>query len=174
MTVGILLIAAGMFALYAAILTSLVSVIFLGAMLMVVGILEIVSAFRARRSGPFVVYFLAGLMSLVVGALFLCRPLASLASLTLLMAGFLFASGLFRGITSIVDRHPRWGWDLAYSLVALALGVYVVAQWPLSSLWVLGTVVAAEIIARGVGLVAASWVLRDIHHGGISGGLTAT
>ena len=176
MTIGILLIAAGTFALYAAVLTSLVSVIYLGIMLMVVGVLEMISAFRARHSGPFVVYFLAGLMSLVIGGLFLYRPLASLASLTLLMAGFLFASGLFRGITSVVDRHPRWGWDLAYSLVALALGVYMVAQWPLSSLWVLGTVVAVEILARGIALVAASWVLRDIHHhhGGISGGLTAT
>jgi uncharacterized membrane protein HdeD (DUF308 family) len=176
MTMGVLLIAVGMFALYAAVLTSFVSVIYLGILMMMVGILEIVSAFRARHSGPFVVYFLAGLMSLVVGALFLYRPLASLASLTMLMAGFLFASGLFRGITAIVDRHPRWGWDLAYSLVALALGVYVAAQWPISSLWVLGTVVAAEIMARGIALVAASWVLRDIqhgHHGGLSGGLSA-
>ena len=55
-----------------------------------------------------------------------------------------------------------------------ALGVYVAASWPLSSFWVLGTVVAVEIIARGITLVAASWVLRDIeHHGGLPGGFAA-
>ena len=171
MTMGILLIVGGTFALFASVLTSIVSVIYLGVLLLIVGVLEIVSAFRARHTGPFVVYFLAGLLSLVVGALFLYRPLASLASLTLLIAGYLFASGLFRGITSIVDRYPRWGWDLAYAVVALALGVYVAAQWPLSSLWVLGTVVAVEIMARGIALVAASWVLRDLRHGRIPGGL---
>lgn len=175
MAIGILLIVGGVFALFATALTSLVSVVFLGVLLLVVGILEIISAFRVGRSGPFLVYVLAGLLALVVGALFLDRPLASLSSLTLLIAGYLFASGLFRGVTSIVDRYPRWGWDLAYAIVALALGIVVVAEWPYSSFWVLGTVVAVEIIARGVTLVAASWVLRDLEHtqGGFPGSFTA-
>ena len=174
MVIGILLIAGGVFALCAVVLTSVVSVVFFGVLLLMVGILEIVSAFRVGRSGPFVAYFLAGLLSLVVGALFLWRPLASLASLTLLIAGYLFAAGLFRGITAIVDRYPRWGWDLGYALVALALGFIIVAEWPFSSFWVLGTVVAAEIIARGIALVAASWVLRDLsHHHDVPGGFAA-
>lgn len=171
MTMGILLIVGGTLALFAAVLTSLVSVIYLGVLLLIVGVLEIVSAFRMRRSAPFLVYLLAGLLTIVVGALFLYRPLASLASLTLLVAGYLFASGLFRGVHALVDRYPRWGWDLAYSIVALALGATIVALWPFSSLWVVGAVVASEIIARGVTLVAASWVLRDRPHGGISGRL---
>jgi uncharacterized membrane protein HdeD (DUF308 family) len=112
-------------------------------------------------------------LSLVVGGLFLYRPVAGLASLTLLIAGYLFVSGLFHGITAIADRYPRWGWEVAYSIVALALGVYVVAQWPLSTLWVLGAVVAVEILARGITLVAASWVLRDLDHRGVRGGLAA-
>src|SRR5215510_11042556 len=159
MAIGILLIAAGAFALFATVLTSLVSVVYLGVLLLVVGILEIISAFRAGRSGPFLVYFLAGSLALVVGALFLYRPLVSLSSLTLLIAGYLFASGLFRGVTSIMDRYPRWGWDVAYAIVALALGAVVVAEWPFSSFWVLG----------------ASWVLRDFEqrHGGFPGSSTA-
>lgn len=171
MTIGILLIILGALALAGVALTSLVSVIYLGVLLIVVGILEIVSAFRAHRNGPFLVYFLAGLLSIVVGGLFLDRPLASLASLTMLIAGFLFAGGLFRGIHAIVERYPQWGWDLAYAVLTIALGAYVAAQWPVSALWVIGTIVAIEIIARGVTLVAASWVLRDLeHHGGLPGG----
>lgn len=162
MTIGILLIIGGLFALYAAALTSLVSVVFLGILLLAAGILEIVAAFRGRHQGRFLVYFLAGLLTAVVGALFLFRPLASVATLTLLIAGYLFASGLFRGITSIVDRYPGWGWDLLYGIVALALGAIVLAQWPASSLWVVGTVVAAEIIARGITLCAASLTLREV------------
>jgi uncharacterized membrane protein HdeD (DUF308 family) len=174
MTIGILLIIGGTFALCASVLTSIVSVIFVGVMLLVVGVLEIISAFRVRHSGHFLMYLLAGVLALVVGGLFLYWPLASLASLTLLIAGYMFASGLFRGITSIVDRYPRWGWDLAYAIVALALGVYIAGSWPFSSFWVLGTVVAAEIIVRGIALVAASWVLRDIEHGkSVPGGFAA-
>lgn len=165
MVLGILLIIGGIFALGLTVLTSVVSVLFLGALLIIVGALEIISAFQRRRSSPFGLYVLAGVLTLVVGALFLWRPLASLASLTLLFAGFVFASGLFHAITAVADRYPRWGWDLFYGLVAIALGVYIVAAWPVSSLWVLGTLVAIEIIFRGIALVAASWMLRDIQHG---------
>lgn len=173
MTIGILLIIVGLFALSAAILTTFVSAIYLGVLLLVVGVLEIIGAFRSRRTGGrFLVYLLGGVLSLVVGGLFLYWPAASVASLTILIAGFLFASGLFRGITSIADRYPRWGWDLAYGIVAIVLGLYILGQFPLSALWVLGTIVGVEIIARGIALVAAAWMLRDVqHHQALPGGL---
>jgi uncharacterized membrane protein HdeD (DUF308 family) len=165
MTMGILLIIGGMFALGATVLTSLVSVVYFGILLLAVGVLEIVAAFRLRSTGPVLAYVLAGLLTIVVGGLFLFRPVSSLVSVTLLIAGYLFASGLFRGITSLMDRYPGWGWDFVYALLAVGLGFYVSAAWPLDSVWVLGTIVGIEIIARGITLVAASWVLRDIEHG---------
>jgi len=165
MTIGILLIIGGIFALSATVLTSLVSIIYFGILLLAVGILEIVAAFRLRSTGPVLPYVLAGLLTIVVGGLFVFRPVSSLATVTLLIAGYLFASGLFRGITSLVDRYPGWGWDFAYALLAVGLGFYVTAAWPLDSSLVLGTIVAIEIIARGITLVAASWVLRDVEHG---------
>jgi uncharacterized membrane protein HdeD (DUF308 family) len=161
MTMGILMIVGGVIAFFASILTSLVSIYFLGTLLLVVGVLEIVGAFRTRGRGPFFVYFLMGLLSIVVGALFLDRPMASLAALTLLIAGMFFAGGLFRGVTAIADRYPHWGWDLAYGIVAALLGIFVVFDFPFSALWVLGVVVAAEIFARGIALVAAS---SSLHH----------
>ncbi|HTR50010.1 MAG TPA: AI-2E family transporter [Kofleriaceae bacterium] len=165
MTIGVLLIIGGTFALFASFLTSIVSVIYIGIMLVAVGLFEIISAFRVRHAGPFFAYFLAGLLAVVVGGLFLYRPMASIASLTLLIAGYMSASGLFRGINALADRYPGWGWDVAYGVVAVALGIYVAASWPLSSYWVLGTVVAVEVIARGITLLAASWTLRDIDRG---------
>jgi len=164
MVIGILLVLGGAFALYASVLTSFVSVIYLGVMLMVVGVLEIISGFRMRHTQPFLVYLLAGVLAFVVGFMFLKQPLTGVVALSMLIAGYLFASGLFRGVVAVAERYPRWGWDFAYSLVALALGVYLLKSWPITSLWVLGTLVACEIIARGATLIAASWVIRDVQH----------
>lgn len=164
MTVGILLVLGGTFALLAAVLTSMVTVVFIGVLLVIAGILEVVSAFQASHRRRFLVYVLAGVLAIVVGALLLFHPLVGLASLALLIAGYLFASGLFRGITAIGDRYPHWGWDLAYGIAALGLGFYITASWPVSAFWVLGTVVAAEIIVRGISLIAASRVVRDFEH----------
>lgn len=164
MTVGILLVAGGAFALLAAVLTSIVTAVFIGVLLVVAGILEVVSAFQASHRRQFLVYVLAGLLAIVVGALLLFHPVVGLASLTLLIAGYLFASGLFRGLTAIGDRYAHWGWDLAYGIAAVALGCYILAAWPVSAFWVLGTVVAAEIIVRGVSLIAAASVVREVEH----------
>jgi uncharacterized membrane protein HdeD (DUF308 family) len=173
MVLGIVMIVLGLIALYASVATTLISVIYLGIMLLVVGVMEIIAAVRVGRHGSWLTYLLAGILSLVVGGLFLDKPLASLASLTLLIAGFLFAAGLFRGITAIADRYPQWGIDFLYGVVALALGVYIVLSWPISSFWVLGTIVSAEILVRGITLVAASWALRSAEHGELPGGLVA-
>lgn len=170
LVLGVLMILVGAYAVVASEVTSMITVAYLGVMLLVVGVLEIIAAVRVGRSGPFLTYLLAGILSLVVGALFLDKPLASLASLTLLVAGFLFAAGLFRGITAIIDRYPRWGIDFLYGVVALALGVYIVASWPISSFWVLGTVVGVEIMVRGITLVAASLALRSVEHGAFTSG----
>lgn len=164
MTIGILLVIIGAFALAMSELTSVVTVYFVGIMLIVVGVLEIIAGISHHRrggAGTTVLYILAGLLAIVVGALFLDRPLASLGALTLLLACYLFASGLFRGITSIVDRYPQWGWDFAYGVLAIVLGGYLVGTWPISSFWLLGTIVSIEIIMRGITLIAASWRLHE-------------
>jgi uncharacterized membrane protein HdeD (DUF308 family) len=169
MVVGILMIIGGLFALYASALTSMVTVLYLGVMLALVGILEIASAIRMRHHQPFLVYLLAGVFALVVGVLFIARPVTGLLSVSFLIAGYLFASGLFHGVVAVADRYPRWGWDVAYSIITIGLGMYLLSSWPVSSMFVLGAIVGLEIIARGVALVAAAWVVRDIQHSGRMG-----
>jgi uncharacterized membrane protein HdeD (DUF308 family) len=158
---GLLLTVLGVVALGAAFLTSLVTAIFFGAMLAVAGIMEVVSAFRVRRSGgPFALYLLGGVLSAVVGLFILVYPKAGLAALTLLLAGYFFASGLFHAITSVVDRYPRWGWDFFYGAVSVFLGAVVMAEWPISAVWLVGTMVGISILFRGVSLMAGSLTLR--------------
>ena len=159
---GTLLVLLGIFAFIAAGITSLATAIMFGILLFVAGILEIVYAFRVRRGGRFTLYFLGGIFSVVVGVLFLVRPLAGLAALSLLLAGYFFATGLFRGITSVMDRYPRWYFDFFYGVVAVLLGVLIVAQWPISSLWIVGALVGAEIASRGIAMMAVALEMRRV------------
>ncbi|WNG43158.1 HdeD family acid-resistance protein [Archangium minus] len=162
---GLLITLLGVVALGAVVLTSFVSVIFYGSMLVVGGVFEMVHAFRIRRTGPFLMFLLGGILSVVVGALVLMRPGAGLVALTLLLAGYFFASGLFRCITSASDRYSGWGWDFAYGIVSLALGAIIFAQMPASSLWALGIVVGVEILSRGISIMAGALMIRSaVHH----------
>lgn len=157
---GLLITLCGVFLLAANVLTSLVTVLFLGGILVAAGVLEIIQAIRVRKRGPTALLLLGGLLSGVVGALMLFYPMAGLATLSLLVAGYFFASGLFRGITAVMDRYPRWGWDLLYGVLAVGLGVIVMVQWPASSLWLVGTLVAIEVIFRGAMLMSGALQVR--------------
>lgn len=167
LAIGILLVLGGISALGASVFTSFVSVLFIGGILCGVGVVEIVSAFRVHVKGLDLALMLAGILAIVIGGLFIARPLASLASVTLLIAGYLVARGLFYVALAIVDRTRSWVFDLLYGLIAIGMGTYIAASLHASALWVLGTLVAIEIIARGCTLIATAWAIRDIeHHGG--------
>jgi uncharacterized membrane protein HdeD (DUF308 family) len=162
---GLLIALAGVLALLWVGFTSVATVYFYGAMLVVAGIFEIVHAFRTRgKAGPFLMFLLGGILSIVVGMLVWARPGAGLVALTLLLAGYFFASGLFRGITSIADRYPGWGSDFAYGIVSVVLGAIIFAQLPSSSMWVLGVVVGVEILSRGISIMAGALMVRSALH----------
>ncbi len=158
---GLLIFALGVFCLIATGVTGFASILLFGGLLLAAGILEIYSAFRERRQGrQFLPHFLVGLLSFVVGGLFLVRPAVGLAAVTLLLAGYFFADGLFRSITSLLDRYEGWAWDFFSGAVSVLLGVIVFSQWPISSLWVVGALVGVQLMMRGVLVMSVSLTLR--------------
>lgn len=157
---GILMILVGVMAISAAAITGLAAIIVIGAALGIAGFVEIIHGLGKGHKAYRPLRLLGGLLSLVVGVLFVLRPMAGLSTLTLLLAAYFFASGLFHSVTSLMDRYPNWGWDLAYGIAALVLGVIVVAGWPISALWVVGTLVGIEILMRGIVLTAVGFEVR--------------
>lgn len=162
---GVLLAILGGLALGATVFTGLVSVFLLGIALLAAGVLEVAQALRERDRPHRGLHLTGGIFSIVAGALLFARPAAGLATISLLLAMYFIANGLFRSIGAIVDRFPGWGWDLAYGVLALALGFLVVRSWPSSSLWLLGTLVGIEILTRGIMLIALGFETRRLLRG---------
>ncbi|MFP2924365.1 HdeD family acid-resistance protein [Pyxidicoccus sp. 3LG] len=160
LVLGMGLVLLGGFALRAAVATSLVSVMTLGVAIIVGGVAEVVHAFGGRRSRGFTLHLLAGVLSVVVGALVIRAPVQSVVSITLLIIGWLAASGLFRIVTSLASRQEGWGWELANGAVSLLLGAIVWGQFPESAMWLIGTFVGLEILFRGFAWIAFSLAVR--------------
>ncbi len=158
---GLFVFLLGVLCLIAAGFTALASVLLFGGLLVVAGVVEIIHAFRRRGTGQFLLYLLGGVLSLVVGALFLFRPLEGIAALALLLAAYFFATGIFRAVTSVVDRYEGWGFDLFGGLVSVLLGVILMWQWPAASLLLVGVLVAVQLMVNGAALMAGSLALRQ-------------
>jgi uncharacterized membrane protein HdeD (DUF308 family) len=157
---GILIAIVGVIAFISPAIAGLVSVKFFGVLFVVAGVIEVWGAFRHRHERSLLLPFLSGILTAAVGVVFLARPMIGLASVALLLIAYFFVTGLFRGITSLVDRYHNWGWDLAYGVIAVAAAVVLFMNWPLSSLFLVGLLVGVQLIALGVTLMAGGWSIR--------------
>jgi uncharacterized membrane protein HdeD (DUF308 family) len=159
---GIALIVMGILALGASVVTTFVSVLFVGWLLVAEGILQTVLSFRVRSWGGFFLYMLSGVLSLIAGLLIVTRPLAGALALTLLMAAFLLAGGALRVAGSVVIRFPGWGWALLGGIIDLVLGALIWAEWPASALWVIGMFLGIYLVFRGWSFVMFALALRTL------------
>ncbi|WP_447979994.1 HdeD family acid-resistance protein [Candidatus Nitrospira bockiana] len=152
----------GTFALLYAVLTTLASVLVFGATLMVGGLFEAVHAFKIDRWGGFVLELLMGILYVVVGGLLLFNPGVGALSLTLLIAAFFLASAVFRIVAASALRPPQWGWLVVSGVVTLLLGILILAEWPVSGLWVIGLFVGIDMIFSGTWLTMLALAARRL------------
>lgn len=160
LVLGLLWVALGAFCLVATGAASLAAVYYVGALMALGGLLSLGFGFRGAGAAPVVL----GILSLVVGALMFVHPGTGLASLTLLLIGYFWIAGLFKVVTSLLDRYEGWGYDFAQGLSSIAIGAIAARSWPISAFWLLGVLVASELIARGVFMIAGAMSARHVMH----------
>lgn len=160
LTLGIVLIILGTIALGSAFWTTMATVWLFGIVLAAGGIAQVIHSFYNPEWKGFFGYLFLGILSTVVGWLIITNPIAGATSLTLILAALFIASGLFRIATSLFGSVEHWGWLLFNGIITLILGVLILAQWPLASLWVIGLFIAIDLLITGWTHVIMSFALR--------------
>lgn len=160
---GVALLLLAVFAgmnLYAA---TVASVYVVGILMLIGAVAQIVHAFRVRRWGGFIAWLLAGMLYAAAGVLTLANPRLAAATLTLLLAVALIASGLMRIWWSGWLRPlPGWGWVTASGIISALAGVVFVAGWPQNALWLLGMILVFDLAFQGVAAIVFGLTLRRL------------
>ncbi|MBS4168672.1 HdeD family acid-resistance protein [Parachlamydia sp. AcF125] len=154
MAVGILLIILGSAAIGFSVFTTLFSIFILGSLLTSTGILQIVQSFWARKWSGLFLSAALGILYLVTGVICFARPAASAMALTLLIAAFSLINGLVKMFNATLLRFSQSGWVFLNGLITFILGILILADWPVSGLWVIGLFVGIDIL-----LLGWTWVL---------------
>jgi uncharacterized membrane protein HdeD (DUF308 family) len=158
---GVALVVLGLVALSSVVIASLAAAVAIGMLLLLGGAAESVGAFWCRAWSGFFLHMLSGVLSIVVGLLFLRAPADALAALTLLVACFLMVGGIFKIIAALVYRFAAWGWSLASGIIDVILGVLIWQEWPASALWVIGLFVGINLVFRGINWIVLGLALRS-------------
>jgi len=129
---------------------TLASMVLFGALLVAGGLFQILDAFKCRGWKGSAWHILIGLLYVVGGVIVMIDPVLASETFTLVLAAVLIAVGLLRLIIAFQLRPSKgWYWPLISGLVSLALGGVIVAQWPASGLFVIGLIIAIELIFNG-------------------------
>ena len=158
---GIVVLALGIIAAGSLLIATAASVLFVGAMMIAAGVVEIIHAFGVKTWGKFILWLLSGLLYIVAGYLAFANPLLAATVLTLFLAISLIASGLVRiwiGFTS--QSLEGWGWVVAAGVVTTLAGLVIFSGWPVNSLWILGLFLAIDLIFQGITYIAFGFGLR--------------
>ena len=146
------------------------SILALGWVLAISGVVWLVSSFYAWSWGGFFVYLLNAIIRGVTGYLLIRHPDAGAEGVTMVLAALFIVGGLFRAAGASVIQFPRWGWTVFAGLVSVALGVYLLATWSTSSTFFVGIAIGIDLIFDGaalIGFAGAIHSLPNVHAGAV-------
>ena len=159
--IGMLEVMLGLLAIGAPFVAGMAAVIFVGALLLVSGVARVIRVVMAQSFGQGALALLAGVLAIGCGVLVLGQPLLSLGALTLILAAYFVVEGIgCLVLSSKVRPHSAWRWLLLDGIVTTILAFVIVAQWPLSSVWALGTLVGIDIFVTGAVAISIGWQTR--------------
>jgi len=159
---GIALIVLAMIMLAFPVVTMLATVTVLGILILMGGVTEAIGAFWCREWSGFFLALLSGTLGIVVGLMLLGNPIQAGVTLTILLASFLFVSGIFRTVAALAHRFEGWGWLLVSGVMDVVVGVMIWRELPLSGLTIIGLLVGISTLFRGLSWLMLGFALRKI------------
>ena len=148
---GVILIILGIIALSTTTFTTLLSVMLLGLLIAIAGVVIVLDSFKSWWGswGGFFLHLVLGVLYIVAGIFLIDQPLLGSISITLMLGIFYLVAGVFRLIAATSWKMRRWGLNFFNGLIALLLGILILSNWPQSSLFMIGIFVGIDLVFAG-------------------------
>jgi len=159
---GALLTLMGLASLIFAFASTLAMVALNGVFFLVAGAAEIGVGMHARGWGRFFLWVIGGLLYIAAGVMCLLYPVFASVILTLVLGAGLIAAGVVRAALAWeLPASPQRSMVFLGALITFGLGLIIVIQWPMSAVYVLGTLLGVDLLFHGAGWVSFGMALRN-------------
>jgi len=163
LALGIVLMVLGTIGLGMTFALTLASIVFFGVLFLIGGGIQLVHAFKCRGWKSILWHVVIALLYIVAGAVVVMHPWLGASVLTLVVAWSFIAIGILRIMIAIQNRAVKyWIWSLIGGILAVIIGIMIIAQWPASGLWVIGLFLAIELIISGWSYIFLALAVRGI------------
>ena len=140
--------------------TGVATVLTLGVILLTVAIVELVLALRFKSASDFFLKLFSAIIYGITGALLVAYPVGGVAGLTLFLGSMLLVQGVILAVLGFKTQKGIRGWFLFDAAITVLLSLLILAHWPSSSVWAIGTLVGVAVIMRGATRIATSLAVR--------------
>jgi len=151
---GVLTVIFGMLAIGMPFISGIAVTLYVGFLLLAMGVLQIIAAFKSGQWGAGIAATLIGLLSIFAGLFMVFRPVQGMATLALILAIYFLFDGISEIIVSFRMRpEPGWGWMFFNGAIAALLGFFLWRQWPMSGAFAIGLLFGIHILFSGFTMI---------------------
>ena len=124
-------------------------------MFVIFGVLQVIAGFRVEGTGTKIWTVLLGALAVYFGITILGHPLKGMIALTTTVALLCIGLGGAKILLALALEDRRYFWLVLLSGIAsLAVGVIILANWPVSALSALGILLGVQFLADGMSSLA--------------------
>lgn len=128
------------------------------------GIAGLITTIMMHRATGFWWSLLSAVLAVGIAILVFATPEFAFVGFPMLLMAFLLAEGVVTIMFALEhwrDRSPRWNWMLASGIVDLSLAAFIVLGLPKTANWVLGLILAVNLIFGGGAMIGMALAARD-------------
>jgi len=163
LVMGILTAILGLIAIGSPAVAGTAVVYIVGALMLIAGITQIVVGLRAEGWSHKLLPLILGGVTTLGGIAVLAHPVLGMEVLTLILAAYFVAEGIWKVIASF-NYRPAQGWlaVLFSGIITWLLGAMIWTQWPASGMWAIGILVGVDLLITGIALICVALTLGQI------------
>jgi uncharacterized membrane protein HdeD (DUF308 family) len=161
---GVLLAILGVFLIAYPLAAATMTTLIIGWTLLFAAGAQIVFSFSSHSAGRFFLKLLLGIVYGIAGFALLSSPLRGVATLTAFLGSLLLVYGVVDVALAFQMRPIEgWGWFLADAIASVLMGLLILARWPSSSIWAIGTLVGLAVLMAGISrIMVGSGIRRGV------------
>jgi uncharacterized membrane protein HdeD (DUF308 family) len=126
------------------------------------GIAQLFHASRFFKTSSAMIRFLIAAFTIIAGGLILKTPMVGAIAITLVLALYLIFAAVAKLVLAYEVPHTHSKGTLIFSsIISLFLGCCLLFTFPLSSLFIPGTIVGVDLIFYGMSIAVASVYLKS-------------
>jgi len=157
---GVLVLLVGLMALSSPLIAGLSVAFMVGILLIVGGVFKLAFAFKASQGiWPYVI----GMLSIIAGGYMVGSPAVASATLTIFLTVYLLVSGISELIMAFqIKPVSGWGWMLFSGILSVLLGIMIWSQFPLSGAVAIGIFLGLKLLFDGLTLIMLGMAARSV------------